>query len=75
MKHFKDGQIVAYIPLGANDMFYKVEVGKIKRIDGDYAFVYFHSGDTTAKTLLRDLYPIENDYYLKDALLGVGGLV
>ena len=56
-------------------MFYKVEVGKIKRIDGDYAFVYFHSGDTAAKTLLRDLYPIENDYYLKDALLGVGGLV
>ena len=41
MKHFKDGQIVAYIPLGANDMFYKVEVGKIKKNGWRLCFCLF----------------------------------
>lgn len=75
MKRFKKGQIVAYIPLGTDDVFYKIEVGKIKECKGDYASVYFHAGDTASRTLIRDLYPIENEKYLEPALLGVGGLI
>ena len=74
---FKVGQIVAYVGKDFSGEIYKVEIGKIKSINESKktAFVNYHSGDTAAQTSLNDLYPIENEYYLKNALLGVGGMI
>ena len=45
---------------------YAVEVGKIKRLCDDGAFVYYHTGDTAAKTNYKDLYKIKNAYAIKN---------
>ncbi len=38
----------------------------IKRLCKDGAFVYYHTGDTAAKTNYRDLYKIENAYAIEN---------
>ena len=75
MDKFKEGQIVAFVGKDFSGEIYKVEIGKIKKLCKDGAFVYYHSGETAAKTEYRDLYPINNDFYINDTSLGVGGLV
>lgn len=74
---FKVGQIVAYVGKDFSGEIYKVEIGKIKSINESKktAFVNYHLGDTAAQTSFNDLYPIENEYCLKNALLGVGGMI
>ena len=42
MNEFKPGQYVVYTPTNA--------LGKVKRVDGDRCFVYYHTGDTAAST-------------------------
>lgn len=66
----KKGDLVAYIPKDVNGNIYKCEIGKIKRIDGDSAFVYFHSGETASKTNLSDLIKIDNQSYIQLTMLG-----
>lgn len=75
MNKFKEGQIVAFIGKDFSGEIYKVEIGKIKKLCKDGAFVHYHSGVTAAKTEYRDLYPINNDFYINDTSLGAGGLV
>ena len=58
---FKVGEIVAYIPKYNGEM-YKIEIGEIKELFEDGAFVYYHTGDTAAKTNYSDLYKIDNAY-------------
>ena len=55
------GTLVAYDP------GYKVELGKVKRLnsDGTKAFVWYHSGDTAACTRLEDLYPVEQGFVIQ----------
>jgi hypothetical protein len=63
---FKAGQLVIY------KMGDDCEIGKIKRIcdDGESAFVWYHSGETSAKTKLSDLSPIKNSKYIMETILG-----
>jgi len=61
---FKENEIVLY---QNGDSF---EVGKIKRLCDDGAFVWYHSGDTAAKTPYENLHKLQNAVYLSDANLG-----
>lgn len=46
------------------------EIGKIKELRDDGAFVWYHSGDTAAKTPYENIHKIKNAAYLTDAILG-----
>lgn len=62
-KEFKEGQLVLY------EGTFGFEIGKIKKLKGkSRAYVWYHSGDTTALTDLKLLNPILNDYCIKDLL-------
>lgn len=66
MNKFKTGQLVVYH--GSNGY----EIGKIKRIcdDGESAFVWYHTGETAAKTKFRDMRPIVNEYCITETAFG-----
>ena len=56
---FEIGEIVIYKPdYDTNAM----EIGEIKRICDDGCFVYYHKGDTAAKTEFKNLVKIKNLY-------------
>ena len=61
-KQFKENELVVFIGKDSDGEIYSVEVGKIKRLCEDGAFVYYHTGDTAAKTDYKDLYKIKNEY-------------
>ena len=69
-KQFKEGEIVVFIGKAPTGDIYTVELGKIKKICKDGAFVYYHTGDTAAKTNYKDLYKIKNAY----AINNLGGI-
>lgn len=46
------------------------EIGKIKRIVDDGAFVYYHDGETAAKTPFDCMRKIANAYTIKETSLG-----
>ena len=55
MKHnFEQGELIIY---KNGD---RCEIGKIKRLCDDGAFVYYHSGDTAAKTPYDVMYKLAN---------------
>lgn len=60
--NFKEGQLVIYV--GFDDMM----IGKIKRITGNKAFVYYHEGDTAALTDFSLLRPINNEYCIEELI-------
>ena len=66
MDQFKEGELVAFIGKDPDGEIYSVEVGKIKKICKDGAFVYYHTGDTAAKTNYKDLYKIKNVYAINN---------
>lgn len=51
----------------------RFEIGKIKRIVDDGAFVYYHSGDTTAKTPFDCMRKLTNAYTINSTSLGGNG--
>lgn len=61
---FKVGQYVIY----KNGNSY--QIGKIKSLSKDSAFVYYHSGNTAAKTPYDLLHPITNDYCIEKSSFG-----
>lgn len=63
-KQFQEGQYVIY---QNGDRF---EIGKIKRIVSDGAFVYYSAGDTAAKTPFDCMHPIQNGYVIWKTSLG-----
>lgn len=63
---FKEGEYVVYIGMTPEKEIYAVEVGKIKRLCDNGAFVYYHTGDTAAKTEYKDLYKIKNVYAINN---------
>lgn len=67
---FKQGELVVFIGKDNNGEIYSVEIGKIKRLCRDGAFVYYHTGDTAAKTDYSDLYKIRNSYVIDKESLG-----
>lgn len=62
MEQFQEGELVAFIGRNPKGQIYTVEIGKIKRLCKDGAFVYYHTGDTAAKTNYKDLFKINNAY-------------
>lgn len=65
-KNFKEGQLVAYAPTDQNGLVYKVQIGKVKRMNADNTavFIYYHAGSTASHTPVQHVYPIENCSYI-----------
>lgn len=66
MDEFKEGELVVFIGRNPEKEIYTVEIGKIKKLCKDGAFVYYHTGDTAAKTDYKDLYKIRNAYAINN---------
>ncbi len=64
MKDFKEGEYIIY----QNGDRY--EIGKIKRIVDDGAFVWYHDGETAAKTPFERMHKIANEYVIGETSLG-----
>ena len=62
--NFKVGQLIIYFN-GSN-----YEIGKIKTIKDNGAFIFYHSGETAALTSYADIKPIVNDYCITATRLG-----
>lgn len=48
----------------------RFEIGKVKRLTDDGAFVWYHEGETAAKTPYDRMHKIENAYVIKITELG-----
>ena len=66
MKDFKVGEYIIY----QNGDRY--ELGRIKRIVSDGAFVYYSSGDTASKTPFSCMHKLANEYFIIATSLGGG---
>lgn len=66
MQEFKEGETVAFIGRNSEGEIYTVEIGKIKKLCNDGAFVYYNTGDTAAKTNYKDLFKIKNAYAINN---------
>ena len=66
MDEFKVGQYIIYV----NGSHY--ELGRIKSLKPDGAFVAYHSGETGAKTPYDLMHPLVNGFVIKETLLGGG---
>ena len=64
MHDFKEGELIIY----QNGDRY--EIGKIKRITNNGAFVYYSEGDTAAKTPFDCMHKLTNAYTIKKTTLG-----
>lgn len=64
MEKFKEGQLVIY---QNGD---KYEIGKIKSVTINGAFVYYSSGETAAKTPYYLMHPLVNEYVIGETSLG-----
>lgn len=61
---FKENELVIY----QRGEFY--QIGRIKRICDDGAFVWYHTGETASKTPFHNLHKLENAYCVREADLG-----
>ena len=61
---FREGQYIIY----RNGNSY--EIGKIKRLTPDGAFVWYSNGDTASKTPYDCMHPIVNEYTIGETGLG-----
>ena len=61
---FKVGEYIVYVN---GD---KYELGRIKRITDDGAFVAYHDGETGAKTSFDLMHKLINGYCIKETTLG-----
>lgn len=68
MDDFKVGEYVIY----HNESTHVYELGRIKSLRGDGAFVAYHSGETGAKTPYDLMHKLVNGYLIKETLLGGG---
>lgn len=66
MKDFKENEVIIY---QNGDRF---EIGRIKRLTEDGAFVYYHSGDTASKTPYDCMHKLINNYCIVKTTLGGG---
>ena len=61
---WREGQLVIY---QCGERF---EIGKIKQVFSDGAFVYYSDGDTASKTPFECLHRISNSYVIEKTSLG-----
>lgn len=64
MNRFHVGQYIIYV----NGDCY--EIGRIKSIQPDGAFIAYHDGETGAKTPYSYMHSIQNEYTIKETSLG-----
>jgi hypothetical protein len=64
MPDYKPGEYIIY---QNGDRF---ELGRIKRVDKNGAFVFYHEGDTAAKTPFDCMHKLINGYVIKQTSLG-----
>ena len=64
MRDFKENELIIY---QNGDRF---EIGRIKRLTEDGAFVYYHSGDTASKTPFDCMHKLINNYCIVKTTLG-----
>lgn len=62
--NFKENQLIIYM---IDNSF---RIGKIKWLNDDGAFVWYHSGETASKTPYEYMHPLENEYCIKTTILG-----
>lgn len=62
--NFKENELIIY---QNGDRF---EIGRIKRLTEDGAFVYYHSGDTASKTPFDCMHKLQNSYCITQTNLG-----
>ena len=63
MIEFKPGDYIVYVN---GDRY---EIGKIKRITDDGAFVWYHEGSTAAKTPFDCMHKLVNGFVIKETSL------
>ena len=68
---FREGELVALHIKGTNT----VEIGKIKSLADDGAFVYYTTGTTSAKTHYDKLLRITNVYAIGETAIGRGNSI
>lgn len=66
MKPYSIGEYIIYVN---GD---KYEIGRIKSIREDGAFVAYHEGETGAKTPYSHMHKLINEYCIKETTLGGG---
>ena len=66
MNNFKVGEYVVY----HNESTNHYELGRIKSLREDGAFVAYHSGETGAKTPYDMMHKLINGFVIKSTLLG-----
>lgn len=64
MNGFREGEYIIYVN---GDRY---ELGRIKSLRPDGAFVAYHEGETGAKTPYDCMHKIQNEYTIKDTTLG-----
>ena len=65
-KDFKEGQYIIYHD-ESTDLY---ELGRIKSLRDDGAFVAYHSGETGAKTPYDLMHPLVNAFVIEKTMLG-----
>lgn len=65
-QEFKPGELIVY---QCGDRF---EVGKVKSVNGDHAFVWYSSGETAANTPVSSMHKLGNADSLGETMLGKG---
>lgn len=60
---FKEGELIVYVN---GDTF---QIGEIKRLCSDGAFVWYHEGDTASKTPFENMHKLQNAYCIKQTSL------
>ena len=63
-KDYEEGDYIVY----QNGDHY--ELGKVKRVTSDGAFVYYNSGSTPTKTLFADMHKLSNGDVIGETALG-----
>lgn len=63
-ENFKENELIIY---QNGD---KYEIGKIKRLDDDGAFVCYHCGETASKTPYNLMHKLHNAYCITKTILG-----
>ena len=64
MNEFHEGEYIIYVN---GDRY---EIGRIKSLRPDGAFVAYHEGETGAKTSYDCMHKIQNEYTIKETALG-----
>lgn len=68
MNEFKEGELIIYVN---GDRY---EIGKIKRLCDDGAFVWYHQGETASKTPYDCMHKLTNAFCIESTSLGGGAV-